>query len=185
MKKVSIILFALSMSLSLWAQTTIPSGTEVPCGKTVRITATANEGYEFDYWEDEPTNTNPVREVPVNDVVNLKAIFKLKENTLNPAAFMAETGEGTITIEVNGISTNIVKKGDVVKIIATSTDDCREFDYWDGLATDDSQYNSPTYTFDYQTESTVPAIKAVYKTKEFTVTAEAQDGAGTIVIEVL
>ena len=172
MKKVSIILFALSMSLGLLAQTTIPSGTEVPCGKTVRITATANEGYEFDYWEDEPTNTNPVREVPVNDVVNLKSIFKLKDYTLVPSAF----GEG---VTLNGESTAItVKKGDEVTVFAKSEDACEEFKEW----SDGNTYNPRVITYDPEN---LPTFTVTYKTKEFPVTAEAQDGAGTIVIEVL
>ena len=32
---------------------------------TVKLTATPKEGYKFLYWEDEPTNTNPVREVTI------------------------------------------------------------------------------------------------------------------------
>jgi uncharacterized repeat protein (TIGR02543 family) len=32
---------------------------------TVTLTATPKEGYKFLYWEDDPTNTNPVREVTI------------------------------------------------------------------------------------------------------------------------
>ena len=95
MRKLSFILFALCMSISLWAQTSIPSGSNVSCGQSVRITATANEGYEFDKWSDDVTD-NP-RVVNVNAAVNLTAIFKLKQYTLDPATF----GEG---VTLNGSS---------------------------------------------------------------------------------
>lgn len=177
MKKVSIILFALSMSLGLLAQTTIPSGTEVPCGKTVRITVTENEGYEFEHWSDitDPTDPNYAanpREVPVNGAVNLTAIFKLKDYTLVPSAF----GGG---VTLNGESTAItVKKGDEVTVFAKSEDACEEFKEWSDGNTD----NPRVITYDPEN---LPTFTVTYKTKEFTVTAEAKDGAGTIVIEVL
>ena len=45
---------------------------------TVKLTATPKEGYKFLYWDDDPTNTNPVREVtiePGEDDMTYKAVF--------------------------------------------------------------------------------------------------------------
>ena len=45
---------------------------------TVTLTATPAEGYKFLYWEDDQTNTNPVREVTIEsgmDDMTYKAVF--------------------------------------------------------------------------------------------------------------
>ena len=168
MRKLSFILFALSMSISLWAQT-IPSGDKVSCGKSVRITATANEGYEFVKWSDDVTD-NP-RQVQVTDAVNLTAIFKLKEYTLDPAMF----GAG---VTLNGSSTPItVTMGQTVTALATATDPCEEFNKW----SDDNTVNPRTFTYD----GTATPFTVVYSTKQFTVTASAAAAEGNVTIELV
>jgi hypothetical protein len=168
MRKLSFILFALSMSISLWAQT-IPSGDKVSCGKSVRITATANEGYEFVKWSDDVTD-NP-RQVQVTDAVNLTAIFKLKEYTLDPAMF----GAG---VTLNGSSTPItVTMGQTVTALATATDPCEEFNKW----SDDNTVNPRTFTYD----GTATPFTVVYSTKQFTVTASAATAEGNVTIELV
>ena len=168
MKKLSILLFALGMSIGLWAQT-IPSGSNVSCGKTVRITATATEGYEFEKWSDDVTD-NP-RVVAVNDAVNLTAIFKLKQYTLDPAMF----GEG---VTLNGSTTPIsVTMGQTITAQATSTDPCEEFNKWSDENTD----NPRTFTYD----GTANPFTVVYGIKLFTVTANAAPTEGNILIELV
>lgn len=168
MRKLSFILFALSMSISLWAQT-IPSGDKVSCGKSVRITATANEGYEFVKWSDDVTD-NP-RQVQVTDAVNLTAIFKLKEYTLDPAMF----GAG---VTLNGSSTPItVTMGQTVTALATATDPCEEFNKW----SDDNTVNPRTFTYN----GTAAPFTVVYSTKQFTVTASAATAEGNVTIELV
>lgn len=168
MRKLSFILFALSMSIGLWAQT-IPSGSNVSCGKNVRITATANEGYEFEKWSDDVTD-NP-RVVAVNDAVNLTAIFKLKQYTLDPATF----GEG---VTLNGSATPItVTMGQEVTALATATDECEEFKNWN----DNNTENPRTFTYD----GTATPFTVVYGTKLFTVTANAAATEGDITIELI
>lgn len=168
MKKLSFILFALSMSIGLWAQI-IPSGDKVACGKSVRITATEKEGYEFVKWSDEVTD-NP-RVVAVNEAVNLTAVFKLKEYTLDPTLF----GEG---VTLNGSSTPItVTMGQEVTALATATDECEEFKNWN----DDNTENPRTFTYD----GTVTPFTVVYGTKLFTVTANAAATEGDITIELI
>ena len=180
MKKLSLILFVLSLSLSLWADQTINSGDNVQCGKQVRITAIANSGYEFLYWADDPTNTDPVRIVNVTEAVNLKAIFK---GPLDPADFVLP-GEGII--KLNGGDGPINPEiGDEVIVEAIAPDDCQEFDYWEGLDESDPNYRMNPYVFTYD-PANVPSIKAKFKIKEFTVTAEiADDRQGTITIEII
>ena len=168
MRKLSFILFALSMSIGLWAQI-IPSGDKVACGKSVRITATEKEGYEFVKWSDEVTD-NP-RVVAVNDAVNLTAIFKLKQYTLDPATF----GEG---VTLNGSATPItVTMGQSITAQATSIDPCEEFSKW----SDDNTVNPRTFTYD----GTATPFTVVYTTKQFTVTANASATEGNILIELV
>lgn len=168
MRKLSFILFALGMSIGLWAQT-IPSGSNVSCGKNVRITATATEGYEFEKWSDDVTD-NP-RVVAVNDAVNLTAIFKLKQYTLDPATF----GEGVM---LNGSTTPIsVTMGQTITAQATATDPCEEFNKW----SDDNTENPRTFTYN----GTVNPFTVVYGIKLFTVTANASATEGNILIELV
>lgn len=168
MRKLSFILFALSMSIGLWAQI-IPSGDKVACGKSVRITATEKEGYEFVKWSDDVTD-NP-RVVAVNDAVNLTAIFKLKQYTLDPATF----GEG---VTLNGSATPItVTMGQSITAQATSIDPCEEFNKWSDENTD----NPRTFTYD----GTATPFTVVYGTKQFTVTANAAATEGDITIELI
>lgn len=168
MRKLSFILFALSMNIGLWAQI-IPSGDKVACGKSVRITATEKEGYEFVKWSDEVTD-NP-RVVAVNDAVNLTAIFKLKQYTLDPATF----GEG---VTLNGSATPItVTMGQSITAQATSIDPCEEFNKWSDENTD----NPRTFTYD----GTATPFTVVYGTKLFTVTANAAATEGDITIELI
>lgn len=168
MRKLSIILFALSMSIGLWAQI-IPSGDKVACGKSVRITATEKEGYEFVKWSDEVTD-NP-RVVAVNDAVNLTAIFKLKQYTLDPATF----GEG---VTLNGSATPItVTMGQSITAQATSIDPCEEFKNWN----DNNTENPRTFTYD----GTATPFTVIYGIKLFTVTANASATEGNILIELV
>lgn len=168
MRKLSIILFALSMSIGLWAQI-IPSGDKVACGKSVRITATEKEGYEFVKWSDEVTD-NP-RVVAVNDAVNLTAIFKLKQYTLDPTLF----GEG---VTLNGSSTPItVTMGQSITAQATSIDPCEEFNKW----SDENTENPRTFTYD----GTATPFTVIYGIKLFTVTANAAATKGDITIELI
>ncbi|MDY6380042.1 MAG: hypothetical protein SPK90_04515 [Bacteroidales bacterium] len=169
MKKLSIILFALCWSLALWADATA-SLDDVPCAGSVRITATAKEGYEFVKWEDGNTD-NPRIVTNVRLDQSYKAVFKLKEYTLDPTLF----GEG---VTLNGSSTPItVTMGQEVTALATATDECEEFKNWN----DDNTENPRTFTYD----GTATPFTVVYGTKLFTVTANAAATEGDITIELI
>ena len=51
---------------------------------TVKLTATPAEGYKFLYWEDDQTNTNPVREVTIEPNVTFVEGTDLNEWTATP-----------------------------------------------------------------------------------------------------
>ena len=79
---------------------------------TVTLKATPKEGYKFLYWDDDPTNTNPVREVTIESGMadkTYKAVFA--EITYN-VTFV----EGTDLNEWSATPATEVKKGDKVNI---------------------------------------------------------------------
>ncbi len=169
MRKVSLIMFALSLSLSLWADATA-SKDDVPCAGSVKIKATAKTGYEFVKWEDGNTD-NPRIITNIHQNQSYKAIFKLQEFTLDPATF----GEG---VTLNGSTTPItVTMGETVTVLATATDECEEFKKWDDGNTDNPR------TFDYTGIAT--PFTVVYGTKLFTVTANATATDGDVEIEIV
>ena len=115
--------------------------------------------------------TDNPRVVAVNEAVNLTAVFKLKEYTLDPTLF----GEG---VTLNGSSTPItVTMGQEVTALATATDECEEFKNWN----DDNTENPRTFTYD----GTATPFTVVYGTKLFTVTANAAATEGDITIELI
>ena len=84
---------------------------------TVKLTATPKEGYKFLYWDDDPTNTNPVREVtiePGEDDMTYKAVFA--EITYN-----VTFAEGTDPNEWTASPNADVKKGTPVTVTYSGT----------------------------------------------------------------
>ena len=84
---------------------------------TVTLTATPAEGYKFLYWEDDQTNTNPVREVTIESGMadmTYKAVFA--EPTFN-VTFV----EGTDLNEWSATPNTEVKQGDNVTVTYTGS----------------------------------------------------------------
>ena len=84
---------------------------------TVTLTATPAEGYKFLYWEDDQTNTNPVREVTIEPGMadmTYKAVFA--EPTFN-VTFV----EGTNLNEWKAEPNTGVKKGQTVTVTYTGS----------------------------------------------------------------
>ena len=128
---------------------------------------------QYEYWPLGANNPKwrQSRVVAVNDAVNITAVFKLKEYTLDPTLF----GEG---VTLNGSSTPItVTMGQEVTALATATDECEEFKNWN----DDNTENPRTFTYD----GTATPFTVVYGTKLFTVTANAAATEGDITIELI
>ena len=158
------------------------SVTRAAAGTTVTLTATPNEGYEFDKLEIiSPvafTLPNNSFTMPDNDVV-VKASFKEK------AAAPVETYTVTVTADVNGIAVADVteaKEGDTVTLTAEANEGY-EFDRWEVVsAPDGTIVNIENGKF------TMPAgavtVKAIFKEKAaapvetYTVTVENGTGDG-------
>ena len=84
---------------------------------TVTLTATPAEGYKFLYWEDDQTNTNPVREVTIESGMadmTYKAVFA--EPTFN-VTFV----EGTDLNEWTATPNTGLKQGDNVTVTYTGS----------------------------------------------------------------
>ncbi len=96
---------------------------------TVTLTATPAEGYKFLYWDDDQTNTNPVREVTIESgeadktytAVFAEPTFNVTFNAAN--ANTIEAGKATVT--VGGTAATVtegklegVKMGSEVKVTA-------------------------------------------------------------------
>ena len=84
---------------------------------TVKLKATPAEGYKFLYWEDDQTNTNPVREVTIESGMadmTYKAVFA--EITYN-----VTFAEGTNLNEWTADPNTDVKKGETVTVTYTGS----------------------------------------------------------------
>ena len=84
---------------------------------TVTLTATPAEGYKFLYWEDDQTNTNPVREVTIEPGMadmTYKAVFA--EPTYN-----VTFAEGTPETDKWKADPNPAKKGETVTVTYTGS----------------------------------------------------------------
>jgi uncharacterized repeat protein (TIGR02543 family) len=84
---------------------------------TVTLTATPAEGYKFLYWEDDQTNTNPVREVTIESgMADMTYTAVFAEPTFN-VTFV----EGTNLNEWNATPNTGLKQGDNVAVTYTGS----------------------------------------------------------------
>ena len=84
---------------------------------TVTLKATPAEGYKFLYWEDEPTNTNPVREVTIESGMADKTYKAVFAEILYNVSFV----EGTNLDEWTATPATEVKKDTKVNIEYTGS----------------------------------------------------------------
>ena len=84
---------------------------------TVKLTATPAEGYKFLYWEDDQTNTNPVREVTIESGMADKTYKAVFAEILYNVTFV----EGTNLDEWSATPNTEVKKDAKVDIKYTGT----------------------------------------------------------------
>lgn len=172
MKKTILMVAAALMSCmtSAWAQTA-QTETTATCGQTVTITATPDAGYKFLYWSDDPTNTNPVRDVEVNAdmelITNFEAVFTAASYTV--VATTDQPDMGTVT---GGGEYDF---GQEIKITATPASKCYKFKQWsDGVITAERMITVSAV----ETENT---YMAEFEEVEFTVKASTS-GNGTVTI---
>ena len=84
---------------------------------TVKLKATPAEGYKFLYWEDDQTNTNPVREVTIESGMADKTYKAVFAEILYNVTFV----EGTDPNEWSASPDADVKKGETVTVTYTGT----------------------------------------------------------------
>lgn len=158
MKKVFMMLAAMAATLSLSAQT--PSEITAVCGEEVMITATADEGYEFEKWQDGNT-VNP-RTITISsdlEVLEYVASFKAKTMTILATVNEEEWGEITGTLSA--------KVGEQVTIKAEAKSSCYRFVKW----SDDVLTAERTITVGVNDAANT--FVAIFEQVEFTVKATA------------
>lgn len=151
---------------------------DVDCGSKVKIEATAKTGYKFLYWEDDHTNTNPVRIVEnVQVAVTLKAVFG-QEYDLK---LSAQEGGAVYYKGTTDVCTGkLLISGESIEVTATVTDDCYEFIGWsDGVM-------DATRTFTANESLTQLNVEAKFQRKKFEVKATSNnDDWGSVSISLV
>jgi len=175
MKKYLTIVAALLMlnTASALAQTETKTAdsTAVKCGETVTITATADDGYEFEKWQD--GNTSNPREITITsetDVWAYVATFKAISYTITVAVKDAGTG----SVETSSFTGN---KGDKIKLKAIESETCYEFSHWEDS---EGTQLSDSKEYEYEINGTT-TVYAVFTEKDFTVKVTS-GGNGSVTI---
>jgi len=170
MKKILLTLVAfLTLSLSTYAQTEATA----KCGETVVITATADPGYKFLYWDDDHANTNPVREITVSsdlELLEYQAVFEKEDYTITVAVKEAGTGSVKATSVSGGLN-------EVVTLEAVESNKCYKFSHWEDA---EGKQLSTDIKYSYTIKAST-TVYAVFAERDFTVKVSAQTG-GTVVI---
>lgn len=164
MKKFIVMFAAIVAAVNLSAQTTTDTKTG-KCGQTATITATADPGYEFAYWEDAPTNTNNVRTVTISaemPIDSFVAVFRAKTMTMTLQSNNADWGTVTLT----GTPTCDSQ----VTLTAAPTDGCYKFIGWQ----DDPTITTATRTVTVASTDAANTYTAIFAEVEFTVKATSQ-----------
>lgn len=174
MKKTILMVAAALMSCmtSAWAQSA-PTEATATCGQTVTITAKPDAGYKFLYWSDDPTNTNPVREVEVNADMELVTNYE--------AVFAAASYKVVVTTDQPDMGTvtggGEYDFGQEITITATPASKCYRFKQWSDGNIDASRKITVAAS---ETENTYSAI---FEEVEFTVKASTA-GNGTVTVTI-
>lgn len=169
MKKIFVLFAALAATVSLMAQTTNQvSGT---CGKTVTITATPDDGYEFDHWQD--GNTQNPRQIVISadsTIWTYQATFRPKQMTVVATANEADWGS------VTGAGSGLV--GSQMTLTAVAANGCYRFKQWsDGVTT-------ASRTITVGTTDAENTYEAIFEEVTFDVNVTAgQHGSVSISIE--
>ncbi len=162
----------LTMTGVLSAQT---ASQTTKCGQTIRLTATADAGYEFSHWQDDPTNTQNTRLVTIDEntsVSDYVAVFV--QTTFTITAQSADATMGSVTqTELTG------HLGDQVTFNAVPASRCYVFDHWED-ADGNSIGTSASITHTIAANTT---LYAVFKEADITITASGTNGS--VAIEVL
>ena len=72
-----------------------PRKNEYDCGDMVTLTVVPDSCYNFSHWEDDPTNTNPVRVVTIQRSVDYMAVLDIKRVTIKTSTDFPNSGTTT------------------------------------------------------------------------------------------
>ena len=153
-KKLFVVLCAsLVCAVNAFAQAS--DSKNVDCDGSVTIQASPLDGFHFVEWNDGVTD-------------NPRTVTNIKEAKIFTATFAANETDFGDDVEIDNPDPQV---GDQITLTANSTDECLEFEKWSDGVTD----NPRTITYN----GTVP-FTAVYKTKVFEVTINADASQGTV-----
>ena len=169
MKKLIVVLCAsLVCAVNAFAQAS--DSKNVDCNGSVTITATPKAGFHFVQWSD--GNTEATR-----------TIANIKEAKTFTATFAAD--ETVIDPSIDPGVDFPVAHGTVLHLTPHTDDDCLEFDHWSDI----TDPTNPLYAAnprDFEYNGVLPTFTAVFKTKVFNVTVNADDAThGDVTVTVL
>ena len=169
MKKLFVVLCAsLVCAVNAFAQAS--DSKDVACDGSVQITASPKAGFHFVQWND--GNTEATR-----------TIANIKEAKTFTATFAAD--ETTIDPSIDPGVDFPVAHGTTLHLTPHTDDDCQEFDHWSDI-TDPTDPNYAIVPRDFEYNGVLPTFTAVFKTKVFNVTVNADDAThGDVTVTVL
>ena len=158
MKRLMIVLSAsLVCAVNAFADAT--ASTPVDCNGSVTITATPKAGFHFVQWND--GNTEATRTIAnIKEAKTFTATFAADETVVDPSI-----DPGTEFPVAHGTILHLTPKND---------DDCQEFWHWSDI-TDPTDPNYNIVPRDFEYNGVLPTFTAVFKTKVFNVTVNADD----------
>lgn len=142
----------------------------VDCNGSVTITATPKAGFHFVQWSD--GNTDATRTIAnIKEAKTFTATFAADETVVDPSI-----DPGVDFPQPHGT---------VLHLTPHTDDDCLEFDHWSDI----TDPTNPLYAAnprDFEYNGVLPTFTAVFKTKVFNVTVNADDAThGDVTVTVL
>ena len=172
MKRFYVVLCAsLVCAMNVMAEST--ANTDVNCGQSVTINASTKAGFHLVQWEDDATApaTRTISNIKDVTLKNYKAIFAADETVVDPS-----------------IDPGVdfpVAHGTTLHLTPHTDDDCLEFVHWSDI-TDPTDPNYAANPRDFEYYGVLPTFTAVFQTKVFNVTVNADDAAhGDVTVTVL
>jgi hypothetical protein len=142
----------------------------VDCNGSVTITATPKAGFHFVQWNDGSTDAT-------------RTIANIKEAKTFTATFAAD--ETVIDPSIDPGTDFPVAHGTTLHLTPHTDDDCLEFDHWSDI----TDPTNPLYAAnprDFEYNGVLPTFTAVFKTKVFNVTVNADDAThGDVTVTVI
>ena len=158
----------------------------VDCGKTVQITATANDGYRFIKWSDD-TPENPQRNA-TRTIENVTENFDLQAIFAKVYVLHITAADGGSVVMIDGEEEKEIPadlellEGESITVKAIPADDCQEFTGW----SDDENEKELTRTITANSSLTELNIMAQFQIKKFTFKYAAEDdNMGTVTFSVV